>query len=112
MKRINNSSQNIFSEIEGVCHEQKKKKNEDFLSAEVNKSRWEILIQNPNKNIKLLENEFKNLEESKVFLLVKSVSKLHLRCLLIKFIEERPCSTIWSNGEWNGKNENRKGFRV
>ncbi len=67
LKRINNSSQNIVSEIEGVFHDQKKVRNEGLnLNNELNLSRWEVLLQYPEKNSKRLQQEFILLENRNV----------------------------------------------
>ena len=72
-----------MSEIEGVFHDQKKTKTkETAFETEVSSSRWDVLILNPDRNSKLLDTEYKNLQKDHVIILLYHVIFYHQYLIL------------------------------
>ena len=66
MKRVNDSSHNLSCSINP--NETKKIREDSLLQEEVNNSRWELLIQQPEKNSVLLSNEMKSIVKANVII--------------------------------------------
>ena len=64
MKRVNDSSTILSTSINPT--ETKKIREDSLLQEEVNKSRWDILLQHPDKNSLLLSNEMKSMVKANV----------------------------------------------